>query len=787
MTDSQGRNIGPRPMPDHGGAGSGGSTPRRTSTRGATSSRSPGGAQIPNLSRSAAPTRASVGASARASTGPGSRGGRGAGSRGGRGAGSRANARKRRLFDYPRSGKTGIRRWLPSWRLVLGSVLAVGALGFGVVAAAYLTTQIPKPDDFAKAQTTTVYYSDSKTVMGTFGVKRELIKIADLPDHVGNAVVASEDRTFWKNSGVSFTGIGRALLNNVRGGRQQGGSTITQQYAERYYLGTTTSYTGKFKEALLALKIDQQQDKKQILENYLNTIYFGRDSYGIEAAAKAYFRVSAKNLTVSQSALLAGIIPSPNNWDPRKDPAEAKIRWQRVLDYMVLGGTLTQAESAAQVFPKTIEYARRDTYGGPTGYILDAVRREITTRTAISEEGLDVQGFKIVTTINPATQQAAVAAAATMPKDAPKNLRTAIVAVDPADGAILAMYGGPDYIKRPRNTVTQDEAQAASTFKPFTLIAALQNGESLRSRFSGRNHMTVPGFDKPVTNFANYNPGVIDLVRATAFSVNTVFAQLNVKIGPEKSREVAIRAGIPEKTRGLDAVPSFVFGSASPHPIDMAEAYATIASGGVRHQTFLVRSLVSLDGKSKYLGAGQGARVFQPDVIADTTYAMTQVVQLGSGKTARSLNRPIAGKTGSSNDNKSAWFIGFTPQIVAAVALYQEGKDGTAESITAFGGYSQITGGSVPTDIWTAFMRPVFAPMPIVQFPPRANVGVTVAPSPTSTPSSTPSSTPTPKPTPTPVVTPTPKPTPTPVVTPTPTVTPKPTVTPTLPTPTPTP
>src|SRR5450759_5471653 len=169
-------------MPDHGGAGSGGSTPRRTSTRGATSSRSPGGAQIPNLSRSAAPTRASVGASVRASTGPGSRGGRGAGSRGGRGAGSRggrgagsrANARKRRLFDYPRSGKAGIRRWLPSWRLVLGSVLAVGALGFGVVAAAYLTTQIPKPDDFAKAQTTTVYYSDSKTVMGTFGVKREL-------------------------------------------------------------------------------------------------------------------------------------------------------------------------------------------------------------------------------------------------------------------------------------------------------------------------------------------------------------------------------------------------------------------------------------------------------------------------------------------------------------------------------------------------------------------------------------------------------------------------------------
>src|SRR5665811_1793539 len=195
----------------------------------------------------------------------------------------------------------------------------------------------------------------------------------------------------------------RDRLNNVRGGRQQGGSTITQQYAERYYLGTTTSYTGKFKEALLALKIDQQQEKKQILENYLNTIYFGRGSYGIEAAAKSYFGVSAKDLTVSQSAMLAGIIPSPNNWDPRKNPTESKIRWQRTLDYMVLDGSLKQADRDAQAFRPTIEYTRQETLGAPERYILDSAKRKITSRTAITADELASHGFKIVTTIKKPT------------------------------------------------------------------------------------------------------------------------------------------------------------------------------------------------------------------------------------------------------------------------------------------------------------------------------------------------------------------------------------------------
>ena len=243
-------------MPDHGGAGSGGSTPRRTSTRDATSSRSPGGAQIPNRAGSArtgsTPGIAATRSSARAEA-------------------ARTAARRRgptrRVIDYPRRGKTGFRRWLPSWRLLLGSVLTIGALGFAAVVIAYSMTTIPKPIDFAKKQTATVYYADGKTPIGTFGIKRELVKIGDLPDFVGNAVVASEDRTFWKNSGVSLTGIGRAFLNNVRGGRQQGGSTITQQYAETYFLGANKTYVGKIKEALLALKIDQQQEKKQILEN----------------------------------------------------------------------------------------------------------------------------------------------------------------------------------------------------------------------------------------------------------------------------------------------------------------------------------------------------------------------------------------------------------------------------------------------------------------------------------------------------------------------------------------
>jgi len=650
-------------------------------------------------------------------------------------SGTASSKAKKRFIDYPRSGKSGFRRWLPSWRLVLGSFLFVVFLGVGVVVAAYQSTTIPEPQDMVKAQTTTVYYADGKKVMGRFAVEnRELVDFETIPEHMGLAVVAAEDQTFFENSGIDPVGMLRAFYNNVRYGTKQGGSTLTQQYVERYYQGTTRDYVGKFREALLAVKIAQTQDKEEILGNYLNTIYFGRGAYGVQAAAKAYFNTDAKDLTVEQSALLAGVIPAPSRFDPRVEPEQAERRWNYVLDRMVADGYVDAADREGMEFPKVRKYKQSDTYAGPQGYLLAMVRKELVERSVLTEDEIDTAGLRITTTIDPRIQEAAEEIIKEIPEDAPERLKTAVVTIDPADGAILGLYGGKDYIESPQNAVTQDIAQAGSTFKPFTLVAALEEGISLHTQFDGNSPAFVEGFpeDRGVRNFGNTSWGRVDLVKATAQSINTAFAELNVQIGPEKSRDVAIRAGIPESTPDLKDNPANVLGTAAPHPIDMASAYATFAAGGVHHEPFIVREAEYLSGGVAYEGATNGERVFESDVMADAVYAMTQVVEQGSATKVKALGRPVAGKTGSSTDNLSAWFVGFTPQLATAIAMYQPDEDGNPSSIEPFGGYQEITGGSVPTDLWTSYMGVVLEPYEIVDFPPRANIGGRPSPSPSA-------------------------------------------------------
>jgi membrane peptidoglycan carboxypeptidase len=336
--------------------------------------------------------------------------------------------------------------------------------------------------------------------------------------------------------------------------------------------------------------------------------------------------------------------------------------------------------------------------------------------------------------------------------------------MDPTTGAITGMYGGADYLTVQRNAVTQDVAQAGSTFKPFALVAALENDIGLDSIYNGSQPKTVPGFENQVRNFGNASYGDIDLVQATASSVNTVYAQLNVEVGPEKTRDVAVRAGMPEDTAGLGANPSNVLGTASPHALDLASAYSTFATGGLRTPPFMVVSVTDANGDLYYEHQIIQERVFAEDVMADATYAMQQVVNYrsGSGNFASELGRPIAGKTGTSNDNRSAWFVGFTPQQVGVVGMYQVGPNGEEEQITPFGGFDQITGGSMPVRIWTWMMGPILQDQPIVEFPPRANVGVAATPTPSPEPIVTPSPSPSPTPSPTPTPTPNPTPTPTP-------------------------
>lgn len=671
-------------------------------------------------------------------------------SRAARGGGAAGATKRRNFLDYPRAGTTGPARWIPGWRVFALLFTLFVAAGATLFAVAWVTIDIPEADEVAISETTEVFYADTTTKMGEFAeFNRDSVPLATLPAYVGNSVVASEDRRFYENNGVDLIGTTRALINNLQGKPTQGGSTLTQQYVERYYMGTTTSYVGKFKEAILALKINLEQPKEQVLENYLNTIYFGRGAYGIQIAAQQYFGKSAADLTLSESAMLAGIIPAPSAWDPAKNPERAESRWNRVLDLMVEDGWITAEERAAQTLPATIDASSSDTYAGPQGYLLDLVRTEMAAKAGITEAEIDRGGYDIITTINPAWQQAAVDAVAALPDSRPANNHVALVSVDPRTGAIGALYGGEDYLTRARNAVTQDRAQAGSIFKPFTMVAALEDGATLGRVYTSNSPMRVAGWgSQPVRNFLNHSWGNIDMLKATANSVNTYYAQLNRDVGPEATVDAAVRAGIPADTPGLEPYPSNVLGPSSPRPIDIARAYSTFANAGLRHDPFIVATVIDRDGNVIFSGGDPGTQEFEPQVIADATYAMTRVIREGSGDRVNVLGRPIAGKTGTSNDNRSAWFVGYIPQMVTVVAMYQMDDAGNEVRLSNFGGVRGITGSTFPATVWRDYMRVATNGMDVEQFPERSRGGRdslnreeplrTQAPRPTATPTPTP-------------------------------------------------
>ncbi len=608
------------------------------------------------------------------------------------------------------------------WIVVVTIALAV--IGAGVFGVMYATTTIPDPNKDFKTNVTTVFYADGQEQMSTFAVhNRVSIPLAEMSEMSKKAVVAGENETFWDDPGISVPGLMRAATSLVGPGDAVGGSTITQQWVKVMYLTQDKTFTRKLTEIILALKVGQDLSKEQILENYLNTVYFGRGAYGIQAASQAYFAVDAKNLDLPQSVALTAIINSPGNLDPARGDAQKRDlveRYQYVLNQMVKLNYITDAQRAEIYttlpdFPKISNDSR---FGGPKGHLLKMVRDELKA-AGFDEATIEGGGLQITTTIDKKSQDAAVAAAqeqankiAKAQKQDPNFYHPAIASIDTGTGAILAMYGGPDFTSDFRNFATIQRA-AGSTFKPWALVAGLRDGASLSDQFNG-DEFTPKGEKKPINNAGNRNYGPVTLEKATTSSINSAYVDLvtQMKDGPNKVIKAATDAGLTDHK--WQPVPGIALGSAEVSPLEAARGFATLANEGKRTTPHIVAEVKDLQGKVVYQPTINPEQTIEPDVARNAIVALLGVTQDGTGSTAvRGLGYQVAGKTGtnfSNGETLATWFVGTTRQVSTAFIL-TAGPDAR----TNLG--RNTYGSTYSTYGWNAYMKVAMQGKEKINFP----------------------------------------------------------------------
>ncbi len=613
-------------------------------------------------------------------------------------------------------------------KFLVRATIFLGGFGFiagaTLFALAYFTVDIPDPNAYVNSQATIIQYSNGEEIGRVGTQNRQIVPLVNIPLNVRHAILAAEDHNFYSNRAFSVTGIARAIFNNLRGGSLQGGSTITQQYAKTAFLSPSRTIQRKIKELVIAIKLENQLSKDQIFENYLNTIYFGRGSYGVMTASQQYFNRNVDQLTNSQAAVIASILRSPGLYDPafkKGNEERLQARFEYVIRGMIDAKWLTPEDAKKIKYPTIAPRATSGSLSGPKGHIIEAVTKELA-KVGFSQEQLLVGGLVIKTTLDQKAQQSAVDAVNKFyPKKAPNNLRIGLVAIRPGTGEIIALYGGADYLKRQLNDATQSIALAGSIFKAFAIIAALEKGIPLTSVWNGDSPQLFDDLGKPypVSNYGDQGWGQVDLLFATKHSINTVFVPLGIMAGDDLVVDVARRAGIPDSV-AMMPTPSVVLGVASPRVIDVTNAYATFAAQGIKSKPYLVSRVIGPNKGVLYEGKAETQEVFSKEVMADLTYALRGVINGGTGSAARALGRPAAGKTGTSQANASAWFSAYTPQLAASVALF---RDSASESLNGIGGLTSVTGGTFPARIWTAFMKGALKGQPVMEFPAPANVG----------------------------------------------------------------
>lgn len=625
-------------------------------------------------------------------------------------------------------------------------VLTLSSVFLFIVAfiAAYESTSISVRNSYTSSKASVFKYTNNAEVGRVYREDRVEVPLYRVPLSFQRAILAAEDSDFYSHFGINPIAIAQALLKNATSDSLQGGSTITQQYAKIAYLKPEQRISRKIKEVFVALKVEGSFTKSEILEKYINAVYFGRNAYGVEMASRKYFGVRASALTPSQSIVLAALVRSPANYDPEFKPGNyVRLinRFNGIKKNMVEEGWITEEVARSIVFPEFKADKVEDINSSNRGHLIAAIKNELSD-LGFTEDVLTVGGYVVQTTLDQKAQRNAELAVETQrPIDAPKDLHIGLASVRPGTGEIVALYGGRDYLERQLNDATQAIAQAGSTFKVFAVIAALEKGYSLSTVWDGRSPQTfrTSSGNYKVSNYGNTSFGPVSLYRATASSINTVFVKLGTKIGPESVVDVARRAGIPESVQVL-ATPSVVLGVSSPRVIDVASSFSTFAAGGIYSKPHLVKKIFDGDGKLIYEFKGESKRVFSEKIMADLSYSLSGVVRNGTASSVLAgFPRPIAGKTGTSQDNASAWFAGYSPDLATSVAFF---RDTPEQRLTGIGGLNSITGGSFPARIWNVYMKRTLAEYPISYFPRPAFVGGTKSvyidvPKPTPTPTKT--------------------------------------------------
>ncbi|KUJ70993.1 penicillin-binding protein [Streptomyces albus subsp. albus] len=647
----------------------------------------------------------------------------------------------RRLhLDYPRARKRGFLRWLPSWRQV--SLLFVFCLSglIALLSYVYVQTEIPEDlNDFATQQDNVYYWADGTEMARTGPVNRQDVALAKVPEKVQWAVLAAENASFYSDSGISLSGMTRAVTRMVTGGETQGGSTITQQYVKNAYLNQRQTFSRKLSEMFIAMKLDDKLSKEEILEGYLNTSWFGRGTYGIQRAANAYYGKNVSQLNPSEGAFLAALLKGAGSFDPaisEKNRRRAVERWSWVLDRMVEIGKLSAKERAKYTkFPEPIAPPRPDGLTGQTGYLVETARVYVASHTDISDAEFDLGGYQIHTTFQK-PQVAALSEAVAKARGqldpklrkADRDVRIGAASVTP-DGGITALYGGPDYLKQGFNDANASNVPAGTSFTPFVYAAALRDGV-LRERggqrtpispdtvYDGDDDVAVhtpegPYWDRSGkivrgSNDGDKSWGKVTLRKAVEQSINTPMIQLGMDVGLDRVRQAGVDAGLLPNSLSGARVPAFSLGTGTPSAIRMASAYATFAADGVHRAPYSV-TLLTRNGDRVELEEPGGSRAFSPQVAAEVGQALQGSVRGGSAQGAAEAGPDAAGKAGTAQDNKAAWFVGYTERLSTAVSLSRlDPKTQELLPLDGLGGAAtEQRGSDYPMEIWTDYMKAV--------------------------------------------------------------------------------